>query len=90
MDKFCFSDDRYSNLTFLPDGKVRCTLCDRILASSKCAKQHTNIVHGQPEYFECLICKKVLNNRPNFRGHISSHGIRGKDLVGLYGRPIKQ
>ena len=86
---FLFTDPRFSNLKLLADGRVICNLCDKLFANFKSAKQHTTSMHEAPEYFECRLCKKVLNNKPNFRGHINySHQIRGKDLVGTYGKPI--
>ena len=86
---FLFTDPRFSNLKLLADGRVICNLCDKIFANFKSAKQHTTSMHEAPEYFECRLCKKVLNNKPNFRGHINhSHHIRGKDLVGTYGKPV--
>jgi hypothetical protein len=72
----------------MPDGRFQCGICKRFLANAKCAKQHASNVHGNPEYFECLLCKKIFGNRPNFRAHVSSHGIRGRDLVGSYGRAV--
>ena len=86
---FFFAAIRYSNLTLLSDGRVKCNLCAKVLSNAKTAKQHTASMHEAPEYFECVLCKRVFNNRPNFRGHINhSHGIRGRDLVGSYGRAV--
>jgi hypothetical protein len=72
----------------MADGRVQCGLCKRFFANAKCAKQHAANIHGSPEYIECLLCKKIIGSRPNFRTHISSHGIRGRDLVSSYGRTV--
>ena len=80
---------RFPNVTKLPGGKSHCSYCDKVFSSLRAGKEHSARIHEAPEYIECSLCKKVLNNRHYFRVHINNiHNLRGKDLVGTYGKLI--
>lgn len=84
-------DVRWAHLIKLPDGKVRCTLCNSIYSCLVSARAHTVRVHEQPEYFECCFCKKIFRTKLNFRSHLNlSHGVKGSNLVASYGRLVDE
>ena len=80
----------YSYLVKLPDGRSRCTLCDKELSTSNALK-HVTRMHEPAEYYECSLCLKIVRHRLTFRNHLCrAHGLKGRELVDRYGRMVPE
>ena len=78
-----------THLWFNADGSTRCVTCGNMFKNPTTAKNHVKIVHGPPEFYECCLCKQVINSKIMFRMHVfRKHGVRGKDILNTYGRRV--
>ena len=78
----------YSYLIKLPDGRSRCTLCEKELSTSNALK-HATRMHEPADYYECSLCCKIIRHKLDFRNHLCQcHGLKGKKLVASFGRKV--
>lgn len=80
----------YSYLIKLPDGRSRCTLCEKELSTSNALK-HATRMHEPADYYECSLCFKIIRHKLDFRNHLCQyHGLKGRKLVESFGRKVTE
>jgi len=72
----------------LPDGKVTCLKCNKVLGNQASANRHYTTAHMTLPRIKCKLCKKTFKNKASLGKHVkSAHGIKASALKNIIKPP---
>jgi hypothetical protein len=87
-----FSEFRNTHAIALPDGRGKCTLCEKVFKCFRYTKMHIEIKHQPQTKIMCTFCNKFSKNVYAFRNHVQlMHNITGvQNVVETYGKRVAE
>ena len=74
-----YNEENDTGLGLMPDGRVTCFKCGKILSSKNAGVQHFRNLHLVNEPVKCGICKKMFKHKQARAVHmLNFHGVSSK------------